>query len=279
MEEVLQNLIHTTTQTLGYHSNTEYCEKCGEKVFVEKELLGRVRKVPVICSCRKKELEEQKKREEALEKANRLQRLKKYSLMDEKFSECTFENWIAEEGDGKLYKLGINYCDRWQEVKKKNMGLLIWGKPGNGKSYLSFCIANRLLESLVPVIAISSNGLLDKIKETYNYYGKEGEVEVINSIKNASLLVLDDLGAENTTTWAKEKIYKIIDSRYRDNKPLIITTNLTPKQLKEKMIGEDGVARTYDRIIEMCQPVEVKGESKRLKKASAKTKLLKELIN
>jgi len=97
-------------------------------------------------------------------------------------------------------------------------------------------------------------------------------------LKNASLLILDDLGAENSTDWAREKIYEIIDSRYRDKKPIIITTNLKLEQLMEKLAGGDRVYRTYDRIIEMCTPVEVKGKARRIETAKAKQKLLKELL-
>ena len=73
----------------------------------------------------------------------------------------------------------------------------------------------------------------------------------------------DDLGAENNTAWSKEKLYEIIDSRYRDGKPIIITTNLTTGQLKEKLAGDDGIYRTHDRIIEMCTLIEVKGKPRR----------------
>ena len=60
---------------------------------------------------------------------------------------------------------------------------------------------------------------------------------------------------------------------------MIVTTNLSMDALKKKLTGDDGVSRTYDRILEMCQPVEVKGESKRIKKASDKTQLLKSILN
>lgn len=164
-------------------------------------------------------------------------------------------------------------------MKAKNIGFLFWGPPGTGKSFLAFCIANKLIENLVPVIAISTIGLLNRIKQTYKNYSEEEEVEIINILRNASLLVLDDLGAENNNDWAREKLYEIIDSRYRDGKPMIVTTNLTLTQLKEKLTGWDGVARTYDRLIEMCYPVEIKGSSKRVKAANEKTKIIEELVN
>jgi DNA replication protein DnaC len=255
------------------------CHKCGTATFTTIELLGRIRRMPVMCKCREEEYKRGKEIEASTERRLKLERLMQYSLMDHKFRECTFENFNIDSQNEKLYKMAVKYCDKWPEMKRQNVGFLFWGAPGNGKSYLSFCIANRLLQNFVPVIAISSIGILNRIKQTYNNHGKEGEVEVINSLKNASLLVLDDLGAENDTDWSKEKLYEIIDSRIRDQKPMIVTTNLTPDQLRKKLTGEDNVARTYDRLVEMCCPIEVKGPSRRVKAAKEKIEVVKELLN
>ena len=255
------------------------CSKCGDPLYIEKEFLGQVRKLPVICKCKKEELEKDNERIRQQELSNRLKTLKKNSLMDERFNGCTFDNWTIEDSNKKLYNLGIRYCEKWDSIKKENIGLILHGVPGTGKTFLSFCIANYLIDRYVPVIAISSIGILSRIKETYNSYGIEGEAEIIRTIQNADLLVLDDLGAENDTDWTKSMIYEIIDFRYRNEKPMIVTTNLSMDALKKKLTSDDGVSRTYDRIIEMCQPVEVKGESKRVKKASDKTQLLKSILN
>lgn len=276
MLESAGQILNTTLKNMESES---HCSKCNEPLFIEKEFLGEVRKLPVICKCRKEELEKERERLEKIELESRLAKLKKNSLMDERFRECTFDNWIMEDSNKKLYQIGKKYCDNWKEVKKENIGLLLYGAPGTGKTFLSFCIANYLIERYVPVIAISSIGILSRIKETYNSYGKEGETEIIRTIKNADLLVLDDLGAENNTEWSKEKIYEIIDFRYRNKKPIIITTNSSLENLENKLTGSDGIARTYDRIIEMCTPLEIKGESRRVNQQSRKTKLLKEILN
>jgi DNA replication protein DnaC len=230
------------------------------------------------CECERKEYEKKKKEEENKQRQYRLDRLKQYSMMDKHFQKCTFENFKVDKHNEKLYKLALNYCERWSEMKKENMGFLFYGPPGTGKTYLAFCIANKLLEKLVPVIALSSIGLLNRIKQTYNTYGKEAETEIILSLKNAALLVIDDIGAENDTNWVKEKLYEIIDSRYRDGKPMICTTNLTREQLKNKLTGNDGVTRTYDRLIEMCYPIEVGGPSRRAKAAGTKIGIIKDLL-
>lgn len=268
----------TRTLELGLDSEIPICPICGKPLQAKIEILGMIRVVPVMCECKKKEYEEEEKRREIEQQRLRLERLRSYSLMDEKFRECTFENFVVDEDNEKYYKLALNYCRRWQEMKEKNVGFLLWGAPGTGKTYLAFCIANKLIEQFVPVIAISSISFLNMLKQYYNSYGQESEAEIIAMFRNASLLILDDLGAENETGWAKEKLYELIDFRYRDKKPLIVTTNLTPEQLKQKMTQQDKVPRTYDRLIEMCYPIEIKGKSRRIEKAREKENIIKSLL-
>lgn len=237
-------------------------------------MLGKKMNVTVMCDCQQEEYKKRKEEEAKKEKQYRLERLREYSLMDSKFNGCTFENYKVDKHNAQIHKIATNYCKNWDEMKSEGIGLLMWGSPGTGKSYASFCIANKLLESYTPVIAISSIALINKIYDSYGRYGDVGEVEIINMLNNADLLVLDDLGAEHESNKGKEKqiLYSIIDSRLRNEKPMIVTTNLTLIQLKGKLTGADGVSRTYDRLVEMCTPLQVEGPSKRVLSARTKQK-------
>ena len=90
----------------------------------------------------------------------------------------------------------------------------------------------------------------------------------IDKINNAKLLVIDDLGAERGTDYTLERVYDIIDSRYRSNKPIILTTNLTMEQMKD--CEDIRYNRIYDRIFEMCYPVKVTGLSWRKREAASR---------
>lgn len=258
-------MMKNTLEKKNISSTLMTCKTCGERQEKLVKLFGKTIKVNIICSCRKKELEE---------KNQRLKTIKKNSLMEKSFYNKTFENWDFEKSYKKLYNLGIKYIDNFKEIKEEELELLITGAVGNGKSYLSFSIANALLKKGVLVVCISINGLLERIKETYSTLGKEGEWEIIKLLGNADLLVIDDLGTEQNTEWSISKIYTIIDSRYRNKLPTVVTTNYPVDILKDRY-GE----RTVDRLIEMCTIVESKGISIRKINALENKENLKRLLS
>lgn len=250
------------------------CSVCEKKQEMIVNFLDTKKKVPVMCKCQEEEYELKKEEDLKKQKQLRLEKLRKYSLMDESFKSCTFDSFEVDDNNRKLFKIAKNYTKKWTEMKADGIGLMFYGPPGIGKSYMSFCIANDLIDRLVPVIAISTISLINRIYDSYGKWGDQGEIEIINSLNNADLLVLDDLGAEHSSRNGKEKqiIYSVIDGRSRNKKPTIVTTNLDLLQLKEKLTGTDGIARTYDRLVEVCQPIEVKGQSRRVISARKKQK-------
>ena len=101
--------------------------------------------------------------------------------------------------------------------------------------------------------------------------------EYIESIVSVPVLILDDLGIERDTSYAKEQVYNIVNSRYLKNKPTIFTTNIPIEQIKN---SDDGVEceRIYSRIMEMCIPIKVTGEDFRKKVQKRKLERNKERL-
>ena len=163
------------------------------------------------------------------------------------------------------------YVEQWQTVRTENLGLLLWGGVGTGKSFLAGCIANALMAQEVPVRMTNFAHILNELNNSFS-----GRNEVVDRLCRYPLLIIDDFGMERSTEYALEQIYNIVDSRYRSRKPLIVTTNLTLDEIRHPQ--DTAHARIYDRLLEMCVPISCIGVSLRRENAQEKLERLKGLI-
>lgn len=247
-----------------------YCGKCGSRKQLRVKFGDKTHVVRCVCKCESKELEEKKRQEEYEEQMRRINRLKEASMMDKKYREVTFDKYEVREENKKVFEMAKKYADRFQDMYKKNQGLLLYGPVGTGKSFTAACIGNYLLNNAKPVIMTSFVKILQDIWEN------DREAEYITIINSAALLIIDDLGTERETDYALEKVYNIIDSRVRANKPMIITSNL---ELNDMMECEDiRKKRIYDRILECCYPMYVGGKSFRMMKAAQRFDEMKDFL-
>jgi DNA replication protein DnaC len=106
------------------------------------------------------------------------------------------------------------------------------GDYGCGKTHLAAAIANHALSELNmrPVFAVVPD-LLDYLRSTFSPSAEMRYESRFDTIRGADLLVLDDLGTENTTAWAKEKLFQIINHRYMERLPTVVTTNVDPERI------------------------------------------------
>jgi len=112
--------------------------------------------------------------------------------------------------------------------------ILLAGLPGRGKTHLALSIAWQTLESGEYVLYWQVEDLLDTLRLSFSKNSSEW-ADIINKCKYTGLLVLDDLGAQKDTEWARAKLDLIIDYRYINGYPMVFTTNAKPAQLGERI--------------------------------------------
>ena len=209
--------------------------------------------VRVQCRCDRERYAEEERQRKLQEDRERISRLRHLSLMDEKVRDSTFENFQINEENARPLKLCKRYATAFDEMVTKNQGLLFWGNPGTGKTFAAACIANYLLDRLQPVVMTSFVKLISELQTNRD---GEDEESIIRRMNRASLL--------------------IIDSRYRARKPMLLTTNLSLQQMQSTQDIRYG--RIYDRVFEVCYPVEFKGQSWRYVEAAKRYDEMKTLL-
>ena len=245
-----------------------YCHKCNTKKQTEVNVLGVIRRPMCMCKCqaaKRAAEEEEYKRRKFEERVNELRRVG--------FPEADMRNWTFSNDDlanEKITKAAQKYVDNFSELRKNGKGLLLYGNTGTGKTYTACEIANALIDKGYPVLVTNFARILNTLQGTFE------KQDYIDGFNNYQLLVIDDLGIERDTAYAKEQVFNIIDSRYRSGLPMIITTNLTMEKIKNPEDIEN--RRIYDRILERCFPIEVEGSSRRRKAVREDYEVMKNLL-
>ena len=232
----------------------------------------RVVRVGIACECRNKEIEAERAAEERRQFLQRMEVLRRDGITDPAYIQYTFNQ--DDNRNPEVSEVCRRYVENWDEMFKENIGILFYGGVGTGKSFMACCIANALIEKLVPVSVTNFPRILNALQSFG--FGEERQ-EFIDKLQRYKLLVIDDLGVERDTSYSTEQVYNIIDTRSRSGMPLIITTNLSMDDLKNP--PSLAHSRIYDRVLEMC-PIRLKlvGESRRTTIANERRDKAKKLL-
>lgn len=244
------------------------CGICGKRKQARLNIMGQEHVVGCMCDCGVKEREEIEQRFLREENERKLKSRRRIGLQEERFLEWRFEN---DNGSNSKLDIARKYVLEWDKMKKDNIGLLLMGPPGTGKSFMAGCIANELIDEGVSVMMTNFSKILNELT---NYHADKNAI--IRNLVSFPLLIIDDLGIERCSEFSLEQIYNVIDSRYCSKKPLIVTTNLSMPQMKDKYL-DMAKQRIYSRIFEMCVTVYLGGTDLRRDEGNEKLRLLKEL--
>ena len=179
-----------------------------------------------MCTCRNRDVAEQVR-----------ERLFSMSHLDE-LKGLTFETFEARgrKGLGDLHATSIEMGFNQARVYAQSLNgwLLLEGPYGCGKTHLAAAIANFAVEMGVPTLFLTVPDLLDMLRFAYGAEDTTFE-QRFDEIRNAQLLILDDFGTQNATGWAQEKLFQIINYRYINKLPLVVTTNLSLSEIEGRI--------------------------------------------
>jgi DNA replication protein DnaC len=178
------------------------------------------------CTCRQAQVSQQVHR-----------RLYSLSNLDE-LHHLTFDNFqprgLIGVREYQANSIELAYNQAQQFARSMQGWLFIEGPYGSGKTHLAAAIANYVVSLGVPTLFLTVPDLLDTLRFSYNDPESSFE-QRFEEIRQISLLILDDFGTQNATPWAQEKLFQIVNYRYINHLPLVVTTNLALEEIEGRI--------------------------------------------
>lgn len=234
------------------------------------------------CNCETNKLKADKKIEYEQQQKSKRELQRKKAIPIELFRSFTFDNADIEESKNII--IAQRYVDKFEELSKDGLGLILWGNTGTGKTFTAMCIANALFSAGRQIRCTSFAEVVSLARDWNNARNHFDDL-----MKN-ECIIIDDLGSEiedcnkSTTAFTVQEIFKFVDNCNVRNIPIIATTNLSIEELTKTAENTDNLnyARVYSRLLEKCYPIKINGKKFRTENQNqniekiAKTLKLKE---
>ena len=192
----------------------------------------------VLCRCSQQELDE-----------GHQTRLQRYSNLGP-LTRLTFDN-LLPQGRSENRVNQEQFSRAYQAAKafaaEPEGWLVLVGASGCGKTHLAAAIANHCIQSNRPAFYITTPDLLDHLRSTFSPNSEVAYDEFFEQVRNTPLLILDDLGAQSSTSWAKEKLDQLLNHRFNNQLPTVIVS-IIPLEEVETRIGSRLIAANLYQI-------------------------------
>ena len=209
--------------------------------------------------------------EELRQRMRKIERLFDQSRLGKRFRDRTFEAFEIREYNRKAFEIALDYAQNFGRYKEKGEGLFITGGYGVGKTHLAAAITNYLIQNKMATVVFGNvTTLLGRLRSAYSDDSEYEETQILKELYDVDLLVIDDLGKEKPTEWVEEKLYTVINERYENYRPIVVTSNLELEEIEQRLENCGGAI--VSRIIEMCRGIKIVGPDFRKEKLTRGSK-------
>jgi DNA replication protein DnaC len=202
-------------------------------------------------------------------KTARGERLLDIARIPQRYAHCELENFDVLPSPDRCIERAKIAAEKFVEEypMSQPFGLLFMGPQGVGKTHLAVGIIKRLIKlKSVSCLFRTFPELLKEIQNSYNAVSQTSELSLLFPVLETEVLVLDELGAQNPSSWVRDEVSYVLNYRYNENKVTILTTNF--KDEEERKDSKKGITDTLSerigvrmrsRLYEMCKTIKMDG--------------------
>ena len=153
----------------------------------------------------------------------------------------------------QAFSVAQTYTQHWAERDDPDGWLMLMGPCGVGKTHLAVAAAAERQKRGDDVFFATVADLLDQLRAAYSPDSPISHVDLLQRVRTAELLVFDDMGAERSTAFAEDKLFQIVNYRYEERLPTIITTSSLPAEMDS--VRPRIASRLFDRMLVTILPL------------------------
>jgi len=197
----------------------------------------------------------------------RLERALEAARIPPRYRRCEFPGldigWSAKGGRRNetlwaAIQFAKAYCDEYPLKREEGKGLLLMGGPGVGKTHLVVALLKELIARGADGLFVDYQELLKQIQASYDTTARTAERHVMGPVLETEIVVIDDLGANRISDWVEDTINYLLNHRYSNRKPTLLTSNLSEGEFEDRL----GI-RVASRLREMCRLIWIDAEDYR----------------
>ena len=187
-----------------------------------------------------------------------------------RFRQCDFDGFFAPSDNASLQMAVVKARGFAAQYPMVERGLLFMGNPGVGKTHLTVAILRQLMTTKgTDCLFVSFPDLLEQLQESYDPVALRTKAEILQPVLETEVVAIDDLGARRVTDWVEDTVTYILNYRYNQKKPTLLTSNLpdvapetparglTTRQKVTDTLQDRVGLRIYSRLFEMCEKIPI----------------------